>query len=69
MENVKGLEVPSNVIIDNLRNEVANLNDQRIQMAATIEWQTQVIEALKHQIEHISGEDHTHEETTQDDSE
>lgn len=69
MDETKGIEVPSNVMIDSLRNEIAKLNDQRIQLVTTIDWQNQVIEALKHQIEHLSGHDHDHEEATHDHSE
>lgn len=71
MSEVTGIEVPSNVMIDSLRNEIARLNDQRIQLVTTIEWQNQVIDALKHQIDHLGGHDHDHDhpETTQADSE
>lgn len=70
MEEIKSVEVPSNVMIDSLRNEVARLNDQRIQLVTTIDWQNQVIEALKHQLDHLAGHEHTHEEdSTQTDSE
>jgi hypothetical protein len=70
MEDIKSIEVPPNIMIDSLRNEVARLNDQRIQFVTTIEWQNQVIEALKHQLEHAENVSHEHpEETTQEHSE
>ena len=64
MDQVETLEVPQNVIIDGLRNEVARLNDERISMVLKLQFANEVIEALKHQLDHAHGHDHehTHEE-------
>lgn len=63
------LEIPPTLMIDSMRNEVANLNDQRIKLIATVEWQKQVIDALKHQLDQASNDVTTDEVTTQVDSE
>lgn len=60
-ENVDTFEVPQNVIIDGLRNEVARLNDERISMVLKLQFANQVIEALKHQLDHAHGHDHDHD--------
>lgn len=62
--SVESFEVPPNVIIDGLRNEVARLNDERISMVLKLQFANEVIEALKHQLDHAHGHDHehTHEE-------
>lgn len=62
--SVESFEVPQNVIIDGLRNEVARLNDERISMVLKLQFANEVIEALKHQLDHAHGHDHehTHEE-------
>lgn len=59
---VETLEVPPNVIIDGLRNEVARLNDERLSLVMKLDFANQVIEALKHQLAHAAGEDHEHSE-------
>lgn len=64
MEEVQSFQVPDQVIIDGLRNEVARLNDERISMALKLQFANQVIEALKHQLAHAEGHDHEHAEET-----
>lgn len=65
-ETVESFEVPAQVIIDGLRNEVARLNDERISMTLKLQFANQVIEALKHQLAHAEGHDHEHDEETTD---
>ena len=62
MEEVQSFQVPDQVIIDGLRNEVARLNDERISMVLKLQFANQVIEALKHQLAHAEGHDHEHAE-------
>ncbi len=64
MDDVQSFEVPPQVIIDGLRNEVARLNDERISMTIKLQFANQVVEALKHQLAHAEGHDHEHEHTT-----
>ena len=59
-EEPQSFEVPQQVIIDGLRNEVAHLNDERISMTIKLQFANQVIEALKHQLEHAEGLEHEH---------
>ena len=61
MDDVQTFEVPPQVIIDGLRNEVARLNDERISMTLKLQFANQVIEALKHQLAHAEGDDHGHD--------
>lgn len=69
MEYQSNFEVPQNLIVENLRNAVANLNDQCIQLTATVQWQSQIIEALKKQLEQINEVHIGQQETTQDQTE
>ena len=59
-EQLQTFEVPPQVVIDGLRNEVARLNDERISMTLKLQFANQVIEALKHQLAHAEGHDHDH---------
>lgn len=61
-EETQSFEVPQQVIIDGLRNEVANLNDERISMVLKLQFANQIIDALKHQLEHANGNEHEHEQ-------
>lgn len=60
MEEVQSFQVPDQIIIDGLRNEVARLNDERLSMTIKLQFANQVIEALKHQLAHAEGHDHDH---------
>lgn len=60
MEEVQTFQVPDQIIIDGLRNEVARLNDERLSMTIKLQFANQVIEALKHQLAHAEGHDHDH---------
>lgn len=59
-------DVPPNIVIDGLRNEVARLNDERLSMLMKLEFQAQIIEALKHQLQHASDHDHDHDHDVAD---
>lgn len=62
MEEVQSFQVPDQVIIDGLRNEVARLNDERVSMMLKLQFANQIVEALKHQLAHAEGHDHEHTE-------
>jgi len=61
MDEVQSFEVPQQVIIDGLRNEVARLNDERLSMSLKLQFANQVIDALKHQLAHAESHDHEHD--------
>lgn len=60
MNNPPSFEVPLNIVVDNLRNEVARLNDERLAVISKLQFQAQIIEALQHQLQHAAGESHGH---------
>lgn len=51
----QGIEIPAQVIIDRLRAEVANLNDQRVIADAKIDYLTQAVEALSKALNEARG--------------
>jgi hypothetical protein len=57
-------DVPPNLIIDNLRNEIARLNDERITLAIKLQFQNDIIVSLQQQLEQ-SNSSNSKEETTQ----
>lgn len=54
-------EVPPVVIINELRDEVARLNDERLSLKSQLTFAENVIAALQHQLEHEAGTDHVHD--------
>lgn len=57
---VETFEVPTNIVIDNLRQEVARLNDERVALVTKLQFANQVIEALKQQLESHTADGHEH---------
>lgn len=63
MNNTPSFEVPLNIVVDNLRNEVARLNDERLAVISKLQFQAQIIEALQHQLQHAEGTSHEHQDS------
>ena len=52
-----GIQIPAQVIIDRLRAEVANLNDQRVLDSAKIDYLTSLVESLAGSLAEMKGDD------------
>lgn len=49
-------EVPAQIIVDNLRQEVARLNDERISLLTKLQFSNEVIEVMKAQLQAAAGD-------------
>ena len=53
--------VPPEIIINTLRGEVANLNDQRINLSSQLQWLQTIVAAQEEQLRQLNA-GHTHED-------
>ena len=59
-------EIPPNVVIDNLRNEIARLNDEKTMLAIKLQFQSDIISAYQHQLQQVEHPETPEEETQTD---
>lgn len=50
-EQPEPFEAPANIVIDNLRQEVARINDDRISLLSQLDYARQVIKALSTKVD------------------
>ena len=60
------LQVPPEIVINELRDEIARLNDDRLSLKSQVAFAENVIAALQHQLEHDTGADHVHDDNLAD---
>lgn len=57
------IEIPPQVMIDTLRGEIANLNDQRLNLQTQVNWLSTMVQVMKAQIDGVVP--HVHEDGTE----
>lgn len=65
---MEDIDVPQQFVIENLRNEIARLNDERISLKMKFEFSLRIIESMRMQAHQIDAPPIEEEPETQDET-